>query len=150
MLTLTTVVFTLTVILLLSVKSLNATVSCTNCPMGIHFNLTSDADLNTEGCTLVDSEVCSLILRIDYTDSNDSFAGLFGSQVPILILTNGEPQVSETTFIWFNELRVQRMAEIICFSSSSCGLDLIKQIYKNTCKLTVKFKLKKYYSFLFL
>jgi len=102
--------------------------------MPIHFNLTTDVDLNIQGCTLLDSEVCTLILRIDYTDSNDSFAILDGSRVPILILTNGEPQVSEVTFIWFNELRVQRMASIICFSTSSCGLDLIKQIYKDKCK----------------
>ncbi len=108
--------------------------SCTSCPTAIHFNLTTDTDLNIHGCTLLDSEVCSLMLRIDYIDSNDSFAMLAGSEIPVLILTNGEPQVSETTFIWFNELRVQRMASIICFSTSSCGLDLIKQIYKDRCK----------------
>jgi len=99
MLTLNTIVFALTVILLLEVNSSNATVSCTSCPMPIHFNLTTDTDLNIHGCTLVDSEVCILILNINYIDSNDSFAMLEGSQVPVLILTNGEPQVTELTFI---------------------------------------------------
>ncbi|CAF1188152.1 unnamed protein product [Rotaria sp. Silwood1] len=87
-------------------------------------------DLNTDGCPLEADEVCSLSLRIDYTNSNNSFALIGGSPEAVLVLTNGEPQVNEITFIWFNELRVQRMASILCFSVASCGLDLIKQIYR--------------------
>ncbi len=134
MLTLNNIVFSLTIILYLGVKLSNARVSCTECLMPININLTSDTDLNTDGCTLVDSEVCSLILRIDYTNSNDTFAFIDGLKTAVLILTNGEPQVSETTFIWFNEFRIQRMATIICFSASSCGLDLIKHLYKDKCE----------------
>jgi hypothetical protein len=138
MLPVNTFLFSLTVILFFGAKSCNAKVSCTTCPTSIHINLTTDIDLNTQGCQLEDDELCSLILRIDYTNSNQSFALLAGSSEAILILTNGEPQVSETTFVWFNEFRVQRMANIFCFSGASCGLDLIKQIYREKCQLEYK------------
>lgn len=134
MLTLNTLVLSLTIILFAGIQSSDATVSCTNCPTTIYLNVTSDTDINTQGCGLLDSEVCSLILHIDYMDINDSFALFMGSNTPMLILTNGEPQVSETVFIWFNELRVQRMANVVCFASSSCGLDLVKQLYKDKCE----------------
>ncbi|UJR20515.1 hypothetical protein I4U23_023643 [Adineta vaga] len=61
---------------------------------------------------------------------NNSFAIMSGSKDAGLILTNGEPQVTETTFIWFDNDRVQRLANILCFSGSSCGLDLLKQLYR--------------------
>jgi hypothetical protein len=123
--------------LLVGVKSNDAKVSCTSCP-SIHINRTHDVELDTQGCTLEDDEICSLVLRIDYTNDNNSFAIISGVQDAILILTNGEPQVSEITFIWFNELRVQRMASISCFAGASCGFDLIKQIYKDECELILR------------
>jgi hypothetical protein len=134
MLTMNTIVFLLTVILCFGVKSCTS-VSCTICPSIININLTTDIDLNTDGCVLKEEEMCSLILRIDYTNSNDSYAIIDGIKEGILILTNGEPQASELAFIWFNELRVQRMANVYCFSAASCGLDILKQIYREKCKL---------------
>ncbi|CAF2560900.1 unnamed protein product [Rotaria sp. Silwood2] len=130
MLSVNVILFSATFIFIFGIKFCNATVSCATC-QSISFNLTTDTDLNTDGCTLEEKEVCSLILRVDYTNSNNSFALIDGSQEEVLILTNGDPQVSEETFIWFNQLRVQRMANILCFAGTSCGLDLIKQIYRD-------------------
>src|SRR4051812_43529800 len=104
--TLNTIVFSLTIILFLGIKSTNATVPCTSCPGTININIESDADLNTEECTLLDAQLCTLGLRIDYTNSNDSYAFINSAGQATLVLTNGEPEVSERTSIWFNELRV--------------------------------------------
>jgi hypothetical protein len=135
MLTMNVIVFSLTIIFLFGVNSCNGIVSCLSCPTSPSINLTTDTDLNTAGCTLEDDDLCSIILRIDYMNSNNSFALFSGSKEAVLLLTNGEPQVSESTFIWFNEYRVQRIASIYCFSGASCGVDLIKQIYREKCQL---------------
>jgi len=135
MLTMNVIVFSLTIIFLFGVNSCDGLVSCLSCPTSPSINLTIDTDLNTDGCILENDELCSLILRIDYTNGSNNFALFSGSKEAVLLLTNGEPQVSETTFIWFNEYRVQRMASIYCFSGTSCGVDLIKQIYRDKCQL---------------
>lgn len=132
------ILFSVALISFFNRNSCHAKVSCTTCPFSIPINLTTDKDLNTDGCVLEEDETCSLVLRIDYTNSNNSFALLSGSSDSVLVLTNGEPQVSEVTFIWFNELRVQRMANILCFADTSCGVDVIKKIYRDECQFIFK------------
>ncbi|CAF3299172.1 unnamed protein product [Rotaria socialis] len=127
--------FLVVIIFIFGIKPSNATVSCTTCSNSMRINITTDKDLDTTGCKLEEDELCSLVLRIDYTNSNSSFAIFSGSEEAALILTNGEPQLSEVTFIWFNELRVQRMANILCFAGASCGVDLLKKIYRDEFRL---------------
>ena len=59
----------------------------------------------TSGCTIDEDELCSLILRIDYTNSYESFASISGLREALLVLTNGEPLLNELTSIKciFNE-----------------------------------------------
>jgi hypothetical protein len=109
-----------------------ANVSCMRCS-SLSVNPLTDTDLNTDGCTSVDSALCTLILRIDYAAPNKSFAIIDGSDEKQLILSNGEPQSNQVTFVWFTEVHVERFVNIICFSGTSCGVDLIKKIYKEDC-----------------
>lgn len=129
---------TILLLLFLGIQSTLATISCTYCTTPIHINLTSDTDLNTHGCTLYDAEICTLKLRIDYTNVDNNFADIDGILDGGLILTNGEPELTETTSIWFDALHVRRLANILCFSSSSCGFDLLKSIYRDNCKCKSK------------
>ena len=121
------------VVLLLGTQSCSAKVPCASCPQA-QVNISTDAELNTGDCALEDADICSLVLRIDYTYSNESFVLISGSPASTLVLTNGEPMVNEAASIWFDQVRVQRMATIVCFASASCGLDLLKQIYRDKCK----------------
>ena len=107
-------------------------VSCAVCP-AISFNITTDVDIPTSSCSIKDEDVCQLILRIDYSNNEKNFLLIDGVNETTLILTNGEPQITETALIWFNEIRLQRMASIVCFYGSSCGLDRLKQIYRQDC-----------------
>ena len=125
--------FSVVIVFFVTIGSCDARVSCVSCPSSISINIATDTDIDTSSCTLKDDEICSLILRIEYVIGNNSFALMDGSNDAGLILTNGEPQSSETLFVWFDEIRAQRFANIGCFSGSSCGLDLLKKIYKEKC-----------------
>lgn len=104
-------------------------VSCLVCD-NMKVNISSPS-LPTTGCLSEDNELCTLILRIDYENPNKSFALTAGSDEEQLILTNGEPQTNDVTSIWFNKVTVQRLVNIICFSGTSCGFDILQDIYKN-------------------
>ena len=110
----------------------DALVSCAECPT-ITINVATDAEIPTDSCSIKPEELCQLLLRIDYTESEKNFALMYGANESVLLLSNGDPQVIETTSIWFNEVRVQRMATINCFVGSSCGLDRLKTIYRDEC-----------------
>ena len=111
-------------------KITDGKVSCAVCD-SIRVNLTTDTTLNTDGCTIKEQEVCTLIVRADYVTVNNSFAYADGSAEAALVLTNGEPQMTDITSIWLNELKVQRTVNILCFAGTSCGLDLLKSTYKD-------------------
>ncbi|CAF1679332.1 unnamed protein product [Adineta ricciae] len=125
--------FTVVMVFFVSIGSCDAGISCVSCPSSISINITTDTDIDTSSCTLKEDELCSLILRVEYVIGNESFALIDGSNDGGLILTNGEPQSSESMFVRFDENRAQRFANIACFSGSSCGLDLLKKIYREKC-----------------
>lgn len=124
--------FLLTIFLLSFVRKCESRVSCAVCD-SIRLNITTDVEIPTSSCSIKEEEVCTLILRIDYTDGERNFVAIDGINETMLTLTNGEPQIAETTSIWFNEVRLQRMASINCFSIASCGFDQMKKIYRDTC-----------------
>ena len=111
-------------------QSSNAKISCLDCSF-TNLNLTVDTEIDTSQCQVKESEICAMSVNVDYRNSNDTYFTSSGIDDGILLLTNGEPQLVVTTSIWFNQLRVQRMASLVCFSGSTCGLDIFKGVYKD-------------------
>jgi hypothetical protein len=107
----TSTLLALTVILVLTIGQSDATVACLSCPPA-SVNLTSDAQLNTTGCTLVNGDLCVLSVHIDYSHPNENLASFIATSTSTLVLTNGKPQLVSNAAIWFDEVRVQRVASI--------------------------------------
>ena len=114
-------------------QSSNAKISCLECPY-TNLNLTVDIEISTVGCEVKENDLCSMMVNIDYQNSNMTYFTMGSIDDSMLLLTNGEPQLTVTTSIWFNQLRAQRAANVFCFSGSTCGLDLFKGVYKDQRK----------------
>ncbi|CAF1228759.1 unnamed protein product [Adineta steineri] len=105
-----------------------AAIGCMDCPP-IQLNITVDTKIDTTGCSSKEAPFCLANLRLNYVQQNESFAQFLGSPIEMLLLSNGAPVVSHETFIWLNKFYVNYLANAICFSTTSCGVDDIQHAY---------------------
>lgn len=119
---------TVNMILVLATGQSNATLECLSCPPA-SVNLTSDAKLNTTGCTLVNGDLCVLSVYIDYLHPNENLVMFNATTTSILVFSNGQPQLTSSAVIWFDQVRVQRVASVQCLAGTGCGVDLLQQQY---------------------
>ena len=124
----TSTLLALSVILVLPISQSDANLECLSCPPAL-VNLTSDVTLNTTGCTLVNGDLCVLSVHIDYLHPNENLATFNATTTSILVFSNGQPQLTSSAVIWFDQVRVQRVASVQCLAGTGCGVDLLQQQY---------------------
>ncbi|CAF1483771.1 unnamed protein product [Adineta steineri] len=103
-------------------------IGCMECPY-IELNITVDTKINMDECKNTDAKFCVANLRLNYVQQNESFAQFLGSPTEMLLLSNGAPVITHEIFIWLNKFYVNYLANAICFSSTSCGVDDIQRAY---------------------
>lgn len=133
----TSALLALTVIFVLATRQSNAIVQCLSCPPA-SVNLTSDAKLNTTGCTLVNGDLCVLSVQIDYSHPDQNAANFNAVNTPILVFSNDQPQLTSNAVIWFDQVRMQRVATVQCLAGTSCGVDLLQKQYSEQSEYWLK------------